>query len=86
MTYTRYSNLDFLTLPDCEGLLENGKCSCLDVPACLGKNCLSYHREDNSEKAFTRLRSLSEEKQEHISKKYYGGKRPWAQSEAKPQR
>ncbi|AHF11222.1 MULTISPECIES: hypothetical protein [Dehalobacter] len=39
MTYTRYSNLELLKLPDCDGLLENGKCKYLDVPACLGENC-----------------------------------------------
>lgn len=85
MVYTRNLNLELLKLPDCDALLENGKCNCLDVPACLGASCPSYHKKDSPEKVFARLRSLDEEKQEYISQKYYGGKRPWAQSEVKPQ-
>jgi hypothetical protein len=73
--YTRYSNLEFLELPDCKGLLENGKCRYLNVPNCLGKNC-SYRQ--SRKKVFARLRSLDEKQQEHISKKYYNGARPWA--------
>lgn len=81
-TASRYSNLNFLKLPDCDGLLENGKCNCLDVPACRGENCPSYHNKDSIKKAFVRLRSLEEGQQEHISQKYYGGKRPWTESGA----
>ncbi len=84
MTYTRYSNLELLKLPDCDGLLENGQCKWLDVSACRGKDCSFYHKKDSLEKVFARLRSLPEEKQEHISQKYYYGERPWAESKAKP--
>ena len=86
MVYSRYSNLEILDLPDCGALTESGKCKCLDVPACMGKGCPSYHKKDSREKVFERLRSLDEEKQEHISQKYYFGTRPWAASDAKPQR
>ena len=82
MAYTRYSNLDLLNLPDCYALLENGKCKCLDVPVCLGENCSYYY--DDQKRIFARLRSLNEEKQAHISQKYYEGKRPWTECEAKP--
>lgn len=71
---TRYSNLELLKLPDCGGLLENGKCRWLNVQTCIGGEC-SYHR--SLAKAYERLRSLDEKMQEHIAKKYYGGSRPW---------
>ncbi len=86
MTFSRYENLELLNLPDCDGLLENGQCSCLDVPACLGYECSFYHKTGSLEKVFARLRALAEEKQEHISQKYYQGARPWAKSAAKPRR
>lgn len=75
------SNLELLKLPDCYGLLEKGKCRCLDVPNCQGEKCSCYH--NSRKKAFARLRSLDEKKQEHISKKYYYGKRPWAEFQSK---
>jgi hypothetical protein len=77
MTLTRLSNPELLKLPDCGGLLENGKCKWLNVSACTGAKC-SYHRKMNSlSKARERLRSLDEASQERISQKYYGGSRPW---------
>ena len=76
-------NLELLKLPDCAGLLENGKCEYLDVPGCQGKNCTFYNGQ---KKAFARLLSLDEEKQNHISQKYYSGKRPWSESSVKPSR
>ena len=79
---TRYSNLELLKLPDCCRLLENGKCESLDGSDCFGENCYYYNSQD---KVFTRLRSLDEEKQEHISKKYYSGKRPWRAAAERPQ-
>lgn len=86
MTFTRYANLELLDLPDCDGLLENGQCDCLEVPACLGYECSFIHKTDNMEKVYARLRVLPEERQEHISQKYYQGVRPWAESAAKPRR
>ncbi len=81
MIYSRFDNSELMQLPDCDGLLENGKCKFLDVPACRGKDCSFSHKKDSFEKVYARLRLLSEEKQEHISKKYYNGDRPWAESE-----
>jgi hypothetical protein len=72
--YTRYSDLELLKLPDCNGLLENGRCRYMDVPVCLGKNCTF---KKSRRQAFERLRSLDEASQAHISKKYYNGHRPW---------
>ena len=71
------TNPDYLRPPDSFGLLEKGPCSCLDVANCLGKKCSCYH--NSRIRAFARLRSLDEKKQEHIAKKYYGGRRPWVE-------
>lgn len=80
---TRNSNAELLYLPDCSGLLENGKCRWLSVSICLGLKCTHYKGvgslgENRLEKAQARLRSLDEKTQEHIARKYYGGSRPWA--------
>jgi len=82
-TLTRYSNPELLTLPDCGGLLENGKCRWLNVQKCSGVKCSYYQRQNSLEKAQERLRSLDEATQERIAQKYYGGTRPWADNEAK---
>lgn len=79
---TRYSNTDLLELPDCGGLLENGKCRWLSVSYCIGAKCSYYKKTNDTEKARTRLQSLDEKMQERISRKYYGGSRPWADTEA----
>jgi len=79
MTFSRYENLEFLELPDCDGLLESGQCGCLDVSFCRGNGCSFYHKKNSLEKVFARLRELVEEKQAHISQKYYNGERPWAE-------
>ncbi len=64
-------------LPDCRGLLENGKCKLMNVPACFGVSCTYYKKIDSLTKAYERLSSLPEAKQECIAQKYYGGFRPW---------
>ncbi len=74
---TRYSNAELLKLPDCGGLLENGKCKWLNVPACTGAGCSYYRKMGSEQRAYTRLRTLDEKAQERISKKYYNGTRPW---------
>ena len=75
---TRYSNFELLGLPDCDGLLENGKCRWTKTP-CSGARC---HRGENSlERAYARLRTLSEDSQAYIARKYYFGGRPWRKEE-----
>ncbi|MET0017794.1 hypothetical protein [Oscillibacter sp.] len=80
---TRYSNPELLKLPDCGGLLENGKCRWLNVPKCSGTKCSYCQRQNSLEKAQKRLRSLDEATQERIAQKYYGGFRPWADADSK---
>lgn len=83
---TRYSNPELLKLPDCEGLLENGKCRWLDIPKCSGIKCSYYRNTCSREKAQERLCSLDEAMQAHIARKYYGGSRPWTDIGAKTRR
>ncbi len=80
----RNSDTELLMLPDCAGLLENGKCKWLRVSGCLGIKCSYYQGTNSLEKAKRRLRSLDEDTQEHIAKKYYGGYRPWLETNIKP--
>jgi hypothetical protein len=75
--FKRNSYTELLKLPDCAGLLENGKCRWLNVTACSGAKCSYSHGISGLSKAQLRLRSLNEETQERISQKYYGGSRPW---------
>lgn len=77
---TRKMNLEMLSLPDCEGLSENGKCRRLNTPSCIGNDCSFYQRVSSLDRANKRLCSLDESTQKHISKKYYGGFRPWLKS------
>jgi hypothetical protein len=81
-----YSNPKLLKLPDCGGLLENGKCSWLNIPECTDFKCSYYRKIDNLEKAQERLRSLNEETQARIAQKYYSGTRPWMDTDAKCRR
>lgn len=74
---SRNLNLELISLPDCAGLLENGKCSWLNTPKCIGKQCSFHHKKASLNKAKERLSSLDEPAQEHIARKYYGGCRPW---------
>ncbi|HBN86197.1 MAG TPA: hypothetical protein DDZ89_20430 [Clostridiales bacterium] len=67
-------------------MLENGKCRWLNVPKCRGTKCSYYQKTNSLEKAQDRLRSLDEEVQVRIAKKYYGGFRPWVDTEAKSRR
>ena len=71
------SSVEFLKLPDCAGLLENGKCRWLQITGCAGKNCEHYRKASSQAKATARLCSLDEETQERIAQKYYGGFRTW---------
>lgn len=73
---TRYSNCELLKLPNCGGLRENGGCSWLNVASCMGVTCSYYQKINSLSKAQQRLRSLDEDTQRHIAKKYYGGSRP----------
>lgn len=77
MGLSRTSNLELVTLPNCDGLRENGTCRWLSVPACIGPKCPFCSSTDSLEKAYERLCSLDEETQQRIAKKYYGGFRPW---------
>ncbi len=86
MGLSRTSNLELISLPNCEGLRENGTCSWLSVPACTGTKCHFYHSLSSLEKAYERLRSLDEDVQQHIAQKYYGGSRPWVDAERKNRR
>lgn len=74
---TRYSNTELLQLPDCGGLLENGKCRWLKVPACIGKGCRYCQKANSQDKTYARLRTLDKKTQIHIAKKYYHGELPW---------
>lgn len=82
-TLTRFSKVEMLTLPDCEGLLENGKCKWLQIPACAGSNCSYLNNMNSLDKSQARLRTLDEETQDRIAKKYYSGSRPWGGSGTK---
>ncbi|NLL38758.1 MAG: hypothetical protein GX254_04110 [Clostridiales bacterium] len=74
---TRKMDFELISLPDCAGLRENGKCSWLNTDACIGEQCSFYRRKSSRERANRRLCSLDESVQARISKKYYGGYRPW---------
>ena len=83
---TRYSSAELLKMPDCAGLLENGKCRWLQITECVGENCAYYREVSSQGKAEARLCSLDEDTQERIAKKYYGGFRPWTMVAEKPWR
>ena len=76
-----HNSAALLTLPDCLFLQENGKCSRLDRNFCVGERCsfLTSRLQTGDEKSkwASRLSSLSEQKQNEIAKKYYGGAKPW---------
>ncbi|MEA4920329.1 MAG: hypothetical protein VB078_05385 [Clostridiaceae bacterium] len=85
-SFTRNSDTALLKLPDCDGLLENGKCRWLNVSKCTGFKCSYYKKTNSFEKAQERLRSLDKATQKHIAQKYYGGSCPWANTEANSRR
>lgn len=74
---TRYSGLRLVDLPDCESLMENGRCGCLNVYECVGRCCSFYRARGTQQQANKRLCALDEAAQEKIAQKYYHGKRPW---------
>lgn len=81
MNLTRYSNLNWLDLPNCANLSRNGHCTVLNVNRCQGDTCrfkVSQEEKDAAaRKAKNRLSSLDEKMQEKIARKYYKGHRPW---------
>ncbi len=77
MALTRSSNKELLELPDCVGLLENGRCKWHNLSSCIGAKCKYYRASSSVQQIRERLCSLDEQKQEHIAQKYYGGFRPW---------
>jgi hypothetical protein len=80
MTSHKYAKMKLLEYPNCSGLTESGKCRWLTCGDCRGPDCsyLKISPEDALRKTFLRLASLDEETQVRISRKYYGGSRPWA--------
>ena len=76
-----HNSAALLRLPDCIFLQENGRCSRLEHSFCVGETCsfLTSHlkSDEGKSKWAVRLSALSEQKQNEIAKKYYGGKRPW---------
>lgn len=81
MSLTKLSNINLLDMPDCVGLMENGRCSRLNITYCAGNICplkLTRPEEiDSRRRSMERLRSLDEQTQAKIAGKYYGGRRVW---------
>lgn len=81
MSLTKLSNLYLVHMPNCVGLLENGRCARLETAHCHGDSCplkLTQKEETAAQdRAMQRLRSLDERTQDKIARKYYGGKRVW---------
>ena len=73
----RYENVELIKLPDCEGLLENGKCNYLNISKCSGAKCPYFRHKGTQNDSYKRLCILDESTQNHIAHKYYNGKRPW---------
>lgn len=88
MVNNRFLYTNLLELPNCAGLSDTGKCFWLSINSCQGYSCpfkKTRETQENSIKAVeNRLSELDEENQERIARKYYGGKRPWLQSDIKP--
>lgn len=76
-SFNRYADVELINLPDCEGLLKNGKCNYLNVSACIGAKCTYFRHKGAQDESYKRLCCLDEATQNHIAQKYYGGKRPW---------
>ena len=76
-----HNSAALLKLPDCVFLQENGRCSRLNRNFCTGEGCsfLTSQLKSNEVKSkwATRLSTLSEQQQNRIAKKYYGGTKPW---------
>ncbi len=71
----------FLSFPQCVHLVEKCQCSILNVRVCNGEKCTFLQTDAdyiNSQKRWKQhLNSMSVEKQEKISREYYGGKKLW---------
>lgn len=67
--------------PDCFSRTELGRCRQLELTRCAGDECpfmkTTADRQSQELRVYQRLASLDEETQEHISRKYYHGTRPW---------
>ncbi|MDD2300537.1 MAG: hypothetical protein PHU69_13000 [Fermentimonas sp.] len=78
---TRFSNLNWLDLPNCINLSKNGHYSILKISCCQGDTCsfkLTQEEKDAAAcKVKEKLSSLDEETQEKIARKYYNDRRPW---------
>ncbi len=81
MAVASHNSATLLTLPDCLFLQENGRCSRLERNLCVGEECSfltsRLQADEGKSKWATRLSALSEQKQNEIAKKYYGGAKPW---------
>jgi len=81
MSFYRFSNLNWLDLPNCTNLSKNGHCLILNISRCQGDTCpfkLTQEEKDAAAcKVGERLSSLNEATQEKIARKYYKGRRPW---------
>lgn len=81
MAVASHNSVALLSLPDCVFLQENGRCSRLTLDLCAGERCsflIPPERSDEGRGRWARrLCALSEQQQDKIAKKYYGGKRPW---------
>lgn len=76
-----HAHFELLTYPDCIYLSEQGKCSLLNVPSCMGERCTAKESCQGKAQSLanwkSRLCGLPPGKQEDIAKKYYGGHFPW---------
>ncbi|MEI3037019.1 MAG: CarD family transcriptional regulator [Oscillospiraceae bacterium] len=76
-----------LEMPDCIYLTEQCKCGILNVRECLKEFCsFSQNRADREESQIQwrrRLSEMEEGRQAKIAAVYYGGKRPWKESNGK---
>lgn len=61
---TRDSGLWLVDLPDCESLMENGRCGCLNVYECVGRCCSFYRARGTQQQANKKLCALDEATQE----------------------
>lgn len=81
MPATSEENIQPLSFPQCIHLTERCKCAILSVDSCLGEKCPFLQSDTdykNSQKQWQEhLNSISAEKQNQISKEYYGGKKLW---------
>lgn len=81
MIMNQFPNSDLPELPKCVGLSKTGKCTWLDIKACMGNDCKFKRSEEECRasriRAFRRLASLEGSKQTYIANKYYHCRKPW---------